>query len=78
MLFTIVAILGNYPTMTLFELNFEIIWLPIFISICLLPLLNSAEIILDKHDKNLFYWIGIVLNLVTIFIVLRYFKIDLF
>lgn len=78
LLLSIIAILGNYQTVTLFELNFEIIWLPIFLSIAILPLLNIAEIIMDKRDNNIFFWIAITLNISTIFIVLRYFKIELF
>jgi hypothetical protein len=78
LLLSIIAILGNYQTVTLFELNFEIIWLPIFLSIAILPLLNIAEVIMDKRDNNIFFWIGIILNISTIFIVLRYFKIELF
>jgi hypothetical protein len=78
LLLAIIAILGNYQTVTLFELNFEIIWLPIFFSISVLPLLNIAEIIINKQDNNAFYWIGILLNLISIFFVLRYFEINLF
>jgi hypothetical protein len=78
LLLTIVAILGNYEVITLFELNFEIIWLPIFLSISILPLLNITEISINKQDNNAFYWIGILLNLISIFFVLRHFKIELF
>jgi hypothetical protein len=78
LLLSIIAILGNYQKVTLFELNFEIIWLPIFVSISILPLLNIAEIIINKQDNNAFYWIGILLNLISIFFVLRYFEINLF
>lgn len=78
LLLTFIAVLENYQVISLFGLSFEIIWLPIFFSICILPLLNIAEIVINKNDNNMIYWISIVLNIITILFVLRHFEIDLF
>lgn len=56
-------------------LSFE--WILLLIFCLLLPLANTAEIIINSHSWNVLYWIGLLLNVITIFFVLRFFKIEL-
>lgn len=53
-------------------------WIALLIFCLLLPLLNAAEIIINRDSWNVLYWIGLALNAVTIFFITRFFKIELF
>ena len=53
-------------------------WIALLIFCLLLPLLNAAEIIINRDSWNVLYWIGLLLNGVAIFFVTRFFKIEMF
>ena len=57
------------------SLPFEWIFLLVFTMI--LPLLNAAEIIINRDSWNVFYWIGLLLNVIAIIFVMRFFKIEI-
>lgn len=56
-------------------LSFE--WILLLIFTMLLPLLNAAEIIINRDSWNVFYWIGLLLNVIAIIFVMRFFKIEM-
>lgn len=75
---TFVAIFQNFETIHFIGFETEIIWIPIWIAIVILPLLNLYEITINTDNLNKYYWISLVLNVLTILFILRYFKINLF
>ena len=56
-------------------LSFE--WILLLIFTMLLPLLNAAEIIINRDSWNVLYWIGLLLNVIAIIFVMRFFKIEM-
>ena len=78
LLMTFVGIFQNFETIHFIGFETEIIWIPIWIAVVVLPLLNLYEIAINTDDINKYYWISLVLNVLTILFILRYFKINLF
>lgn len=74
---TFVAILQTYATVTIMGIDTEIIWIPIWIPVVFLPILNCYEIAVNTNEINKYSWISLILNIVTILFILRYFKIEL-
>ena len=75
---TFVAIFQNFETIHFIGFETEVIWIPIWIAVVVLPLLNLYEITINTDNLNKYYWISLVLNVLTILFILRYFKINLF
>jgi hypothetical protein len=78
LLLTFVGIFQNFETIHFIGFETEIIWIPIWIAVVILPLLNLYEIAINTDDINKYYWISLVLNILTILFILRYFKINLY
>ena len=76
LLLTFVAIFQNFETIHFIGFETEIIWIPIWIAVVILPLLNLYEIAANTDDYNKYYWLALVINLISIFFILRYFKIE--
>ena len=76
-LLTFVGIFQNFDTIHFIGFETEIIWIPIWIAIVVLPLLNLYEIAINTDDFNKYYWLALLFNLITIFFIIRYFKINL-
>ena len=77
LLLTFVGIFQNFETIHFIGFETEIIWIPIWIAVVILPLLNLYEIATNTDDYNKYYWLALVFNLISIFFILRYFKIEL-
>lgn len=77
LIMTLVAIFQNFDTIHFIGFETEVIWIPIWIGVVILPLLNLYEIAINTNDFNKHYWLALVINLISIFFILRYFKIDL-
>ncbi len=77
LLLTFVGIFQNFETIHFIGFETEIIWIPIWIAIVVLPLLNLYEIAINTDDFNKYYWLALLFNLITIFFIIRYFKINL-
>ncbi len=77
LLLTFIAIFQNFETIHFIGFETEIIWIPIWIGVVILPLLNLYEIATNTEDYNKYYWLALVFNLISIFFILRYFKIEL-
>lgn len=61
----------------LYPISFE--WYQmVWVFILGLPLVNSAQIIVNRDDINLHYWIAIVFNILTIAFIMKQYKIPLF
>lgn len=77
LLMTFVAIFQNFETIHFIGFETEVIWIPIWIGVVILPLLNLYEIAVNTEGYNKYYWLALVINLITIFFILRYFEIAL-
>ena len=77
LLMTFVGIFHNFETIHFIGFETEIIWIPIWIVVVILPLLNLYEIATNTDDYNKYYWLALAINLISIFFILRYFKIEL-
>ena len=77
LLLTFVAIFQNFETIHFIGFETEIIWIPIWIAVVILPLLNLYEIGINTDDYSKYYWLALLINLISIFLILRYFKIEL-
>ena len=77
LLMTFVGIFQNFETVHFIGFETEIIWIPIWIAVVILPLLNLYEIASNTDDYNKYYWLALAINLISIFFILRYFKIEL-
>ena len=77
LIMTLVAIFQNFETINFIGFETEVIWIPIWIGVVILPLLNLYEIAVNTNDYNKHYWLALIINLISIFFILRYFKIEL-
>ena len=77
LLLTFVAILKNFETITFLGMQTEVIWIPIWIAVVILPLLNIYEIAVTIDGFSKYYWLGLLLNVITMFFILREFKMEL-
>ena len=77
LLLTFVAIFQNFQTIHFIGFETEIIWIPIWIGVVILPLLNLYEIAINTDDYNKHHWLALLLNVISIFFILRNFKIEL-
>jgi len=77
-LLTFIAIFQRFETIYFIGFETKIIWIPIWLAVLILPLLNLYEIAINTDDFNKTYWIGLVFNLITIAFMMCYFKLELF
>ncbi|TXI66276.1 MAG: hypothetical protein E6Q46_05315 [Flavobacterium sp.] len=77
LLMTFVGIFQKFETIHFIGFETEIIWIPIWIALVILPLLNLYEIAVNTDDYNKYYWLALLLNVISIFFILRYFEIEL-
>lgn len=74
---TFVAIFQNFETIHFIGFETKIIWIPIWIAIVVLPLLNLYEIAVNTSESNRYYWLSLLINIITILFIIRYFKLEL-
>jgi hypothetical protein len=74
---TFVAIFQQFETIHFIGFETKIIWIPIWIAIVVLPLLNLYEITVNTEERNGFYWLSLLINIITILFMIRYFKLEL-
>ena len=77
LLMTFVAIFQNFETIYFIGFETEIIWIPIWIGVIILPILNLYQIVVTIDDFNKYYWLSLIINIVTILFIIRYFKMEL-
>ncbi|WP_322550740.1 hypothetical protein [Flavobacterium psychraquaticum] len=77
LLLTFVAIFQNFETIEFLGMQTEVIWIPIWIAVVILPLLNIYEIAVTIDGFSKYYWLGLLLNVITMFFILREFKMEL-
>ena len=68
LLMTFVGIFQNFETIHFIGFETKIIWIPIWIAVVVLPLLNLYEIVVNTEGYNKYYWLALVINLITIFL----------
>ena len=74
---TFVAIFQQFETIHFIGFETKIIWIPIWIAIVVLPLLNLYEIAVNTAESNRYYWLSLLINIITIIFIIRYFKLEL-
>jgi len=74
---TFVAIFQNFETIHFIGFETKIIWIPIWIAVVILPLLNVYEIVINTQESNTYYWLSLLINIITILFMIRYFKLEL-
>lgn len=74
---TLFSILTSDVSIGILDNTLSIQWIVLLIFTLLLPIFNLAEIILNRNDWSKYYWLGLVFNILTIFFVMRFFKIEL-
>lgn len=74
---TFVAIFQNFETIHFIGFETKIIWISIWIAVVILPLLNLYEIAINTEESNYYYWLSLLINIVTILFMIRYFKLEL-
>ena len=74
---TLVAIFQNFETINFIGFETEVVWLPIWIAVVILPLLNVYEIAVNTEESNTYYWLSLLINIITILFIIRYFKLEL-
>ncbi len=74
---TFVAIFQQFETIHFIGFETKIIWIPIWIAIVVLPLLNLYEIAVNTEESNGYYWLSLLINIITILFMIRYFKLEL-
>lgn len=74
---TFVAIFQQFETIYFIGFKTKIIWIPIWIAIVVLPLLNLYEIAVNTAESNRNYWLSLLINIITILFMIRYFKLEL-
>lgn len=74
----LVAILKTFETSIILGVSIEPIWIVIWFFALVLPIVNLAEIINNRNESNVFYWIGLLLNLMSIIFLMRHYQIDIF
>ena len=77
-LMVLLSIVKNFDTVQLVGMEIPIIWIPLSILLLVLPLLNCVEIIKSNDQPNLYYWVGLLFNILAMIFTLRFFKIPLF
>lgn len=77
LLMTIISIFQNFETIHFIGFETKIIWIPIWIAIVVLPLLNLYEIAVNTEESNRNYWLSLLINIITILFIIRYFKLEL-
>jgi hypothetical protein len=74
---TLFNILTSDVSIGILDNTLSIHWIVLLIFTLLLPIFNLAEIILNRNDWSKYYWLGLVFNILTLFFVMRFFKIEL-
>ncbi|WP_396142051.1 hypothetical protein [Flavobacterium sp.] len=74
---TFVAIFQQFETIHFIGFETKIIWIPIWIAIVVLPLLNMYEITVNTEESNTYYWLSLLINIITILFIIKYFKLEL-
>lgn len=77
LLMTIISIFQNFESIHFIGFETKIIWIPIWIAIVVLPLLNMYEITVNTEESNTYYWLSLLINIITILFIIRYFKLEL-
>lgn len=72
-----IGIVKSFYPVHLFGMEVDVIWLPTAVLVFVMPLLNCVEIINNTDDYNVLHWIGLLLNVITMFFVTRHLGVDL-
>ena len=76
-LMVLLSIVKNFDTVQLIGMEVPIIWIPLSVLLLFLPLLNCIEIIKNNDQPNVYYWLGLIFNVLSMVFVLKYFDIPI-
>lgn len=74
---TLFSILTSEASHVAFDASLPMYWIILLLFAFLLPIVNLAEIIINRDDWNKYYWIGLLFNIITLFFVMRFFAVEL-
>lgn len=73
----LVSILTSETPNETFDASLPIYWIVLLLFAFIVPVLNLAEIIINRDDWNKYYWIALLINIITLFFIMRFFAIEL-
>lgn len=73
----LISILTSETPNEVFDASLPIYWVILLLFAFILPVLNLAEIIINKDDWNKYYWIALLVNIITLFFIMRFFAVEL-
>ena len=71
------VLLKSFYAVTLFDLTFDIVWIPTALLVFTMPLLNCVAIIKNTTEFNVYYWLGLLLNCFCMLLTLKHFKLPI-
>jgi cytochrome bd-type quinol oxidase subunit 2 len=77
-LLLVIVMFTNGTKITLFEMEFAVIWIPVWILSLFLPLLILAELAIHRDEISKRLIIALVLTIVNMFYIIRYFGFQFF
>jgi hypothetical protein len=77
-LLLVIAMFTNGTKITLFEMEFAVIWIPVWILSLFLPLLILAELAIHRDEISKRLIIALILTIVNMFYIIRYFGFQFF
>lgn len=78
LLLLLTVLLKSFYAVSLFDLTFDILWIPTALLVLTMPLLNCVAIIKNTTEFNIYYWCGLLLNCFCLFLILKHFKLPIF
>ena len=77
-LLLVIAMFTNGSKIKLFEIEFAIIWIPVWILSLFLPLLIFAALVVDRDEISKRLVISLLLTLINMFFLIRFFAFEFF
>ncbi len=77
-LLLVIAMFTNGAKITLFEIEFAVIWIPVWILSLFLPLLILAVLVVDRNEISKRLIISLLLTLINMFFLIRFFAFEFF
>lgn len=77
-LLLVIAMFTNGAKITLFEMEFAVIWIPVWILSLFLPLFILAALVVDRDEISKRLIISLLLALINMLFLIRFFAFDFF
>ena len=77
-LLLVIAMVTNGAKITLFEMEFAVIWIPVWILSLFLPLFILAALVVDRDEISKRLIISLLLALINMLFLIRFFAFEFF